>query len=158
MCHALAAAYGDKFALFCPSKLVQGDDLLLKSYRGEVRYSDIPFVCAASEVVLCPCVDITVDKYINERLACASACAANILCDKVKGLVDLFGDTVEYMDPDVNIVTQVEHACGRPNLPEVRERLLAVARELFEVGRWCRHVCATISAEASKKWAPKSST
>jgi hypothetical protein len=158
MCHALAAAYGDRFALFCPRQLVQDDELLLKSHKGEVRYSDIPFVCAASEVVLCPCADITVDKYINERLACASACGANILCDKVKGLVDLFGDTVQYMDPDVNIVTQVEHACGRPNLPEVRERLLAVARELFEVGRWCRHVCSTISTEASKKWAPKSST
>lgn len=138
---ALSAALGPRFAFFGTFSTGKTDPHVCASFLGEVGYADLPYVASASKVCLCLSADMSVYKYMNERMVIMAACGANILCDPVAGFREYFGDTVLYLDPALPFLPQVLEAAEacEARRPQ-REQLRELAKRRFDGLVWANTV------------------
>jgi hypothetical protein len=154
---ALAAAFGDRFALFGPSEI---RDIAMRTdapacFRDYLPYTLIPWQAATTNVCLCLSASAQPRRYVNERLALMLACGANVLCSRVMGydeddFLGPCGHIVTYVrTTDANdLVAQVHALLSEPECvrEERRARAYAFAQAHFGDGAWARGIVDAAAA------------
>lgn len=159
---ALAAAFGDRFALFGPSEI---RDIAMRTdapacFRDYLPYTLIPWQACATTVCLCLSAGAQPRRYVNERLALMLACGANVLCSRVAGY-----DDDDFLGPCGNIVTYVRTADAHELVAQVhvllaepecvredrRTRARAFAQAHFGDGAWARGIVDAVASVNLRK-------
>ena len=152
LCAALARAFGPRFGLFGPESIqeqfAQAAPECVASFSGHLRYSDIPYVAAASTVCLNLFCDNQVHGYLNERVVNLAACGATILTDSTPGCRDLFKNSVTYIEAGSSVdavVDQVrlllaEAESSPDHVSERRAKARHIAETVFRDTLWAQTI------------------